>query len=120
MPDSLGKVLGTGDDQMVVEYRVGVDLYVVEAALTTLETQVELLRRAVVLAKETWPCRQRRLVGLCRAGNDTAGIELYLRIQTTYLKTADAHGLEGAEIGCGQRPHGELVFYEFAELVHLE
>ena len=117
MPYRLGQVLVADYDQMLREYEIWVDLDVVEPALAAFELEVELLRRPVLLAQEALSRRD----GLGRSvggrGQHPDRIVLYAAGQPSDFHAAALQPLQGPEVGRSERPHRELVPYEFIQFV---
>ena len=98
---------------MVREYRIRIDQYIVFLTLAALEFQLDLLRRAILTAKETFASGNILLCQFRCRRNHSGRIELNLHRQSSHLKVLHPHILQCTEIITRQRPAGKLVTYEF-------
>ena len=113
VPDRLVHVAVAGDDQVVREDGVRIDLDAVEPALAALEAQVSLLRGTVFLAEEAALGREDLVRVAGQRGLDAGGVTLGLDGDAAHLQILDPGSFQRTEMTCGQRPDGELVRQEF-------
>ncbi len=109
VPYGLGLMAGGSDDQMRGKYGIGIEQYLIFTALSALEWQEALLRRAVFPAEEARTRLHRGLVGLGEGGAASAGIVLHYDPEAVHLRLAGLHILQGSEVGRGEGPLRELV-----------
>ena len=100
------------------EYRIRVDLNVVVTSLTSFEIEMKLLFWAIVCAEEALAGGNRFWRGISSRGDYSLGIILNHALLGKDRHFFGRNGLERPEIARGERPHRELILYEFVEFFH--
>ena len=114
VPDGLREMLVAGDDEVVLEDGVRVDLDMVAAALAPLEEEVALACRAVLRAEEARPRGDGLGGGVGRRGGHALGVPLDPAGEPEDGQLLGPGAFERPEIGGSERPDGKLVFDELA------
>ena len=115
VPDGLVAMRVSGNDKVVGEDGIGVDLDVVEPALAPFEAQMTLLGGSVFLAEEAAYGGENLIRIAGQGGLDAGRIALRLDRQATDFEFLGPRRTQGAEIRGGQRPDRQLVRDEFTD-----